>query len=76
MAMSKRQARLSDQIRRAVDDSGMTKYAIYKATSIDQGALSRFVAGKAGLSLDALDRLGKLLDLHITTGKRRRTKGR
>ena len=75
-AMAKRRARLSDQIRRAVDDCGLTRYAIFKATGIDQGTLSRFVAGAAGLSLDNLDRLADLLDLNITTGTRRRPKGR
>ena len=76
VAMAKRRVRLSDQIRRAVDDCGITRYAIYKATGIDQGTLSRFVAGAAGMSLDNLDRLANLLDLNITTGKRRRSKGR
>ena len=52
VAMTKRRIRLSDQVRRAVDGCAMTRYAIYKATNIDQGTLSRFVAGKAGLSLD------------------------
>ena len=75
-AMTKRRIRLSDQVRRVVDSCGMTRYAIYKATNIDQGTLSRFVAGKAGLSLDNLDRLADLLDLNITSGRRRRSKGR
>ena len=74
--MAKRRVRLSDQIGQAVDDCGMTRYAIWKATSIDQATLSRFVTGAAGLSLDNLDRLADLLDLNITTGKRRRSKGR
>ena len=70
-AMAKRRVRLSDQIRRAVDDCGLTRYAIFKATGIDQGTLSRFVAGAAGLCLDNLDRLADLLDLSITIGRRR-----
>ncbi len=75
--MAKRRVMLSDQVRQAVDDCGMTRYAIWKATGIDQATLSRFVAGERRLSMDSLDRLADLLDLNITTGRRRRTtKGR
>ncbi len=74
--MAKRRVMLSDQVRQAVDDCGMTRYAIWKATGIDQASLSRFVAGERRLSMDSLDRLADLLDLNITTGRRRRSKGR
>ncbi|MCZ6492671.1 MAG: helix-turn-helix domain-containing protein [Planctomycetota bacterium] len=74
--MAKRRVMLSDQVRQAVDDCGMTRYAIWKATGIDQATLSRFVAGERRLSMDSLDRLADLLDLNITTGRRRRSKGR
>ncbi len=46
---------VSEQVRRAIDASGQSRYAICKATGIDQGQLSKFMAGKLGLSLDALD---------------------
>ena len=74
--MAKRRVMLSDQVRQAVDDCGMTRYAIWKATGIDQATLSRFVTGERRLSMDSLDRLADLLDLNITTGRRRRSKGR
>ena len=64
---------LSDQIRRAVDASGLSRYAICKAAQIDQGAMSRFMAGDAGLLLEALDRLGQVLNLEV---KARGKKGR
>lgn len=64
-----RQKKLSDQIRKAVDKSGVTRYRLAKETGIDQGALSRFHHGKAGLSLNALDRLGAYLGLEIITQK-------
>lgn len=63
MNMSKK--RLNDQIRDAVAGSGMSRYAICKAIELDQGAMSRFMNGKAGLSLDVLDRLAALLGLEV-----------
>jgi transcriptional regulator with XRE-family HTH domain len=65
---------LSEQIRQAVRDCGLTRYAISKATGIAESTLSRFVAGERGLPLKTLDRLADFLDLNITTGKHRRTK--
>lgn len=74
-AMPKQRAKLSKQLRRLVDDCGMSRYRIWKEAGIDQGTLSRFMAG-GGLSMDNLDKLADLLDLNITTGKRRRSKAR
>ncbi len=65
--MGKQRVKLSDQIRQAVDASGMSRYAICKASGIDQGGMSNFMAGKRGLSLAALDALADVLGLSITT---------
>ena len=72
----KRRIRLSDQIRRAVAASGLTRYRISKITGIDQAVLSRFMAGKVGLSMSALDRLADALELEVVARKQRKTKGR
>ena len=62
--------RFSDQIRDVVDASGLSRYAICKAIELNQGAMSRFMAGNSGLSMDVLDRLAGLigLELVIRTG--------
>ena len=60
---------MSDQIRRAVRECGMSRYEIWKATGIDQGTLSRLVSGKAGVTFANLDRLAELLDLNIRVGR-------
>ena len=56
---------MSDQIRQAIDDSGLTRYRIAKETAIDESTLAKFYNGHAGLSMDALDRLGEYLKLRI-----------
>ena len=73
---ARRRVTLSDQVRAAVDASGLSRYRICKETGLSQAAMSRFMSGQGGLSMKALDRLADLLDLNITTNRRRRTKGR
>jgi plasmid maintenance system antidote protein VapI len=57
--------KLSDEIRSAVNASGMSRYAIAKALGIAESTMSRFVSGQNGLSMEYLDRLGELLGLHV-----------
>jgi hypothetical protein len=60
-----RAKRFSDQIRDAVNASGLSRYAICKAIGFNQGAMSRFMAGRGGLSTEILDRLAELLGLEV-----------
>ena len=53
--MSKKREKFSEQIRRAIEASGRTRYWLSQQTGIDQATLSRFMLGKAGLSMEALD---------------------
>lgn len=61
----------SDQIRDAVDASGLSRYAICKAIELNQGAMSRFMAGNSGLSMDTLDKLAELLGLSVVARPKR-----
>ena len=63
--MGKKRAKLSEQIRRAVDASGLSRYRICKTLNIDQGLMSRFMAGKGGLAMASLDALADLLELEL-----------
>ena len=69
--------KFSDQIRNAVKASGMTRYAISKATGVDASALHKFVHGERGLSLDAIDAIAEVLGLSVATEqpKRKQRKG-
>ena len=63
---------LSQQLREAIIASGISRYEISKQTGVSQAALSRFVLGKRGLSVKAMDAIGLFLGLSII--KRRRSK--
>ena len=60
---------LTDQIRKAMETGGKSRYQIAKETGIDEATLSRFIHGKGGLSMDGLDAIGKCLGMRIVTDK-------
>ncbi len=64
--------RLSEQLREAIVKADVSRYRISVETGVDQTALSKFVLGRRGLSLEAMDRIGLYLGLSITTGRPRR----
>jgi hypothetical protein len=65
----------SDQLRQAVRESELTRYAICVRTGIDQGTLCRFVQGTRGMSLASVDRLMEALELEIRPRRRKREDG-
>lgn len=70
--MKRRQVKLSDQFRQAVDASGKSRYRIAKETKISQATLSRFMSGERGLSLEYLDKLAELLELKLVMPRRKK----
>lgn len=73
-AMGKQRVKLSQQIRVAVDASGMSRYRICKELGIAESTMSRFMSGQGGLSMEVIDALADLLNLTIKSAKRRPTK--
>jgi len=67
---------LTDQIRQAIDDSGLTRYRIAQETGVSESALSQFYNGHRGLSIEALNALGEYLQLKITLGRKPSKKGK
>ena len=65
---------ISEQLREAILKSPATRYRIAKETGVGEAALSKFVLGHRGLSLDAIDRIGTYLKLTITSRPRRPAK--
>ncbi len=71
--MSEKSVPLTEQLRRAIAESGLSRYRIAKETGISESTLSQFHRGHRGLSMHAIDAIGALLDLRITTGRRSKT---
>ncbi len=61
---------MTDQIRQAIDDSGLTRYRIAQDTGIDESTLAKFYHGTRGLSLNNMDRLFEYLELQIVPMKK------
>lgn len=75
--MSKKRIQLSEQIRRAILTSGLTRYRICKEIGITQPSMTRFIQGQAWLSMPTLDKIADLLEIDIATPKRhKRGQGR
>ncbi len=74
--MDKKHHKMSDQIRAAILAAPVSRYQISKATGVAEANLSRFVAGKSGLSLDSIDLLGEYLGLRIVVDRKPKSKGK
>jgi hypothetical protein len=61
---------LTDQLRQAIDDSGLSRYRISKETGISESALAQFYNGQRGLSMESLNALGECLKLKLTLGRK------
>lgn len=70
-------AKLSEQLREAIEQAPVSRYAISKATGIDQAVLSKFVRGeRMGLSMETVDALCDYLRLKLVAEKKTEKKGK
>jgi plasmid maintenance system antidote protein VapI len=76
MGKRRPKTKLSDEVRKAIDDSGESRYAIAKATGIDESALGKFYNGQRGITTDTLDRLAEHLKLRIVMDRKPKSKGK
>ncbi|MGA2064818.1 MAG: helix-turn-helix transcriptional regulator [Thermoguttaceae bacterium] len=65
MGKDKPQTTLTDVLRAAIQQSGLTYYRIDKATGIDESNLRRFARGEMSIRLDKADRLAAYLGLRL-----------
>ena len=64
---------ITEQLREAVENCGMTRYAIAQQTGIPESVLCRFVTGCKGLRTDSIDPLCEFLGLELRPIKRTAT---
>ena len=69
--MGKKRNTITEGIRRAIEESGLSRYAIAKASGVSEAALSRFMSGKRGLTTATLDRLADVLELEVVARRGR-----
>ena len=67
---------LSDQLRRAIEQSGMSRYRLAEESGVDAASLCRFVAGQTGLTLKNIDRIGQVIGLRLVIDGPEGKKGR
>lgn len=56
----------TQQVARAIETSGQTRYQIAKATGIEQSVLSKLVHGKGWIGKEGMDALAAELGLVVT----------
>jgi predicted transcriptional regulator len=71
----KRNEKLSDQLRRLIEESPMSRYEISKKTGIAQSTLCKLVQGERGVSTDSWDLLGECLNLRLVVDESKAKKG-
>lgn len=67
-------AGIAEQLVKAIENSGQTRYAISKGSGINQSMLSRLVNGERAMSFDAAERLANYLGLEIVIRPKRQTR--
>ena len=60
-----RRPTISEQLRKAIADSGVSLTKLGEATGVDDGQLSRFMRAERGLSTMSIDRLCKHLKIEL-----------
>jgi hypothetical protein len=66
--------RFSSVIRRAILESGETRYALAFKCGVDQAVLSRFINEKSGLGLAAIDKLVDGLGIEVRLRRNKQDK--
>jgi ribosome-binding protein aMBF1 (putative translation factor) len=60
---------ISERLRSAIDQSGLSWSAVGTASGIDRAAIGRFMKGTLGLSQQSIDKLGRLFGIKLEVTK-------
>lgn len=72
---TKKAEKLSDQLRRLIEESPLSRYEISKRTGIAQSTLCKLVQGERGISTESWDLLAECLNLRLAADKPRKKGG-
>jgi transcriptional regulator with XRE-family HTH domain len=67
--MGKNPAKPSEALKAAILDAGLSQNALARMSGVDVAAVSRFLSGKVGLTLNSLDQLAPVLGLALVRTK-------
>ena len=62
---------LLDAIRKAIETSPVSVYEVAQRSGVDKATLSRFMNGKASLSVDAIERIAPVVGIEIVVVKKK-----
>jgi transcriptional regulator with XRE-family HTH domain len=65
---------MGNRLREVLRREGITAYQLWKDLDIDQGQLSRFVNGKASISLNAMEQIADYLGYDLVLVRRKRSR--
>ena len=63
-------SKICDKLRQAIEKGSKSRYRLWQETGIEQSQLSRFMAGKTGLSIEHIEKLSKALGFELVMQKR------
>lgn len=67
-----KQKPVSDELRRAIRESGMSMLAVARAAKLDKASLSRFLSEERGLRLETIDELCVMFGLRLVQARKRK----
>ena len=74
--MTFRTENIEDQFRKAILQSGMTRYRLSKLSGVTNSQLSLFVRGKRSLTLESAAKIAQVLEIELIQKKSTKTKRR
>ena len=60
---------MTQALRAAIKESGLTPLALERETGVQRGSIARFIRGSQSLRLDLADTLAKHFNLEVRKGK-------
>lgn len=60
---------LTESLKRAIADSGLSHYRISKETGVDASVLDRFVSGERDITLSTADKLAAFFKIDVKLSK-------